>query len=569
MTGSSATDGTGRPARRPAERPRQGPLVVMGDALLDVDVDGEAGRLCPDAPVPVVQERAVHERPGGAGLAAYLAARSAPSREVVLVTALGDDRTSAVLRGLLEPYVTLVELPLDAPPPRKTRVRAGGQPLLRLDRGGGGTVGKGDRCHSGGGAGHGATARARDAADDLPETGLRDLLATAAAVLVSDYGQGLAAHGRLRELLQDRSGRAPFVWDPHPRGAAPVPGAALATPSLSEARSVTGLGERDALRAAEECGRRLARRWKSTSVAVTLGERGAMLSLGDGAPLFAPSPPVADSAGRDSCGAGDRFAGAVAEALAEGGLPSEAVLAAVEEAAEFVAAGGASAAYERGEPAARGGTYRRGSAGASKASVAGSETPAGVDGTEDAAGDAAGGAVGSAAGSAAAGGEAAASRRAADVVARTRANGGTVVATGGCFDVLHAGHVATLRIARSLGDCLVVCLNSDESVRAAKGSSRPLNSVADREAVLRSLAPVDAVEIFDEPTPEAVLRRLRPDVWVKGGDYGGSELPESPQLAEWGGQTVVVPYVPGRSTTRIADAATETARASGPRQRSR
>jgi rfaE bifunctional protein nucleotidyltransferase chain/domain len=125
------------------------------------------------------------------------------------------------------------------------------------------------------------------------------------------------------------------------------------------------------------------------------------------------------------------------------------------------------------------------------------------------------------------------------------------VATGGCFDVLHAGHVGMLRAARALGDCLVVCLNSDASVRRAKGADRPVNSAADRAAVLSALDCVDAVEIFEEDTPEEILRRLRPDVWAKGGDYTIEELPEAKVVASWGGETVVLPYLAGRSTTAI------------------
>jgi rfaE bifunctional protein nucleotidyltransferase chain/domain len=129
------------------------------------------------------------------------------------------------------------------------------------------------------------------------------------------------------------------------------------------------------------------------------------------------------------------------------------------------------------------------------------------------------------------------------------------VATGGCFDLLHAGHVALLRAARGLGDCLVVCLNSDESVRRLKGDGRPLVTAGDRARVLEALEFVDAVEVFDEDTPVEVLRRLRPDVWVKGGDYALSDLPEAAVLDEWGGQAVVLPYLDGRSTTALIDLA--------------
>jgi rfaE bifunctional protein nucleotidyltransferase chain/domain len=126
------------------------------------------------------------------------------------------------------------------------------------------------------------------------------------------------------------------------------------------------------------------------------------------------------------------------------------------------------------------------------------------------------------------------------------------VAAGGCFDLLHAGHVSLLKAARALGDCLVVCLNSDASVRRQKGADRPYVAEHDRAAVLLALGCVDAVAIFDEDTPVAVLDRLRPDVFAKGADYAVSELPEAALLAGWGGQAVVLPYLGGRSTSGLA-----------------
>ena len=141
--------------------------------------------------------------------------------------------------------------------------------------------------------------------------------------------------------------------------------------------------------------------------------------------------------------------------------------------------------------------------------------------------------------------------RAEDVAARVRAAGGTVVATGGCFDLLHPCHVAVLQQARSLGECLVVLLNSDDSVRRLKGPSRPLNSADDRAAVLLALGCVDAVAVFDDDTPVPALERLRPDVFAKGGDYALSDLPEAAALERWGGQVVLLPYLDGKSTTRL------------------
>jgi rfaE bifunctional protein nucleotidyltransferase chain/domain len=146
-----------------------------------------------------------------------------------------------------------------------------------------------------------------------------------------------------------------------------------------------------------------------------------------------------------------------------------------------------------------------------------------------------------------------------DVIRRVHEAGGIVVATGGCFDLLHAGHLQTLRAARAKGDALVVCLNSDDSVRRLKGPTRPLMSQQDRAELLLALDCVDAVVVFDEDTPLAVLDRLRPDVWVKGGDYIAELLPEHELVASWGGMVQTVPFLPGRSTTALVTALEEAA----------
>jgi rfaE bifunctional protein nucleotidyltransferase chain/domain len=131
------------------------------------------------------------------------------------------------------------------------------------------------------------------------------------------------------------------------------------------------------------------------------------------------------------------------------------------------------------------------------------------------------------------------------------------VATGGCFDIVHAGHVATLQAARRLGDALVVLMNSDESVSRLKGPGRPVITAQDRARVLEAFDCVDAVVIFDADDPSAALEQLRPDIWVKGGDYGGSELPESATVRAAGGRVVFLPYLSGRSTTSIIERSQE------------
>lgn len=137
--------------------------------------------------------------------------------------------------------------------------------------------------------------------------------------------------------------------------------------------------------------------------------------------------------------------------------------------------------------------------------------------------------------------------------AELRRAGWQVVFTNGCFDLLHVGHVAYLAEARRLGDALVVGLNGDASVRALKGPGRPLVPAEDRAAVLAALRAVDAVVVFDELTAESLVAAIRPDVYVKGGDWATSDRrpPEAAVVEGYGGRVVFLPYLPGRSTSGL------------------
>ena len=134
-----------------------------------------------------------------------------------------------------------------------------------------------------------------------------------------------------------------------------------------------------------------------------------------------------------------------------------------------------------------------------------------------------------------------------------RADGATIVFTNGCFDILHAGHVRYLTAAAAMGDFLVVGLNSDASVRRLKGETRPIVSEADRAEVLEALRAVDIVTIFDETTAEELVRLVKPDVYVKGGDYSIDTLPEAKIVQEAGGRVELIPFVEGHSTTNVIE----------------
>ncbi len=138
-------------------------------------------------------------------------------------------------------------------------------------------------------------------------------------------------------------------------------------------------------------------------------------------------------------------------------------------------------------------------------------------------------------------------------IVRLREAGGRLIFTNGCFDLLHPGHVSYLRAARSLGDALIVGLNSDASINRLKGPSRPVVPEADRATVLEALEPVDAVVVFDEDTPVRLLREVRPAVYVKGGDYRVEDLPEAEVAAEIGAEVKIMPFETGYSTTALIE----------------
>ncbi|OMH34848.1 PfkB family carbohydrate kinase [Tersicoccus sp. Bi-70] len=469
-------------------------LVVVGDVMLDRDLVGTSTRLSPDAPVPVVDVEQVLSSPGGAGLTALLCragnggAAGNGGTTVTLVAPVADDAAGRELVDAL-PGIAVHRLGHDGPTRTKTRIRSSGQAMLRVDEGGPGEP------------------------VDVDAAALAAVLATADVVLVSDYGGGVTRDAVVRAALTEHATRGTVVWDPHPRGGAPVPGCTLITPNAAEAEaamaamtpaatSTAASGETDHAGDAAARARTLRAGWRAHGVAVTVGADGAHLATNTGV-THVPAAPVAST---DPCGAGDRFAATAALTLAAGGTLDAAVEAAVEAAGQWVAAGGALA-------------FRAGLRARDRADVrpADPALPAEVR----------------------------------DLVDRVRAAGGTVVATGGCFDVLHAGHIACLDAARNLGDALVVLLNSDDSVRRLKGPTRPVVAAPDRTRVLAALRSVDAVVVFEEDDPRAALAALRPDVWVKGGDYLPEQLPEADVVAAGGGRVTVLPYLSGRSTSAI------------------
>ncbi|MDQ1122613.1 rfaE bifunctional protein kinase chain/domain [Microbacterium trichothecenolyticum] len=232
-------------------------ITVVGDLLLDADLGGRADRLSPDAPVPVVAVDATVRRPGGAGLVATLLARD--GIDTTLVTVLADDDRGRELRSLLAEIdraaagdLRLVAGRSPSPTPVKTRVRAGSHAVVRID----------ESCDA--------------PAPPIVTAEMLAVLAEADAIVVADYGRGLTADPRLRAALSAATDRVAVVWDPHPRGADPVPGVAVVSPNLAEARAAAGVTT-SGMPGAGDAARLLAARWNVDAVLVTLSERGALL----------------------------------------------------------------------------------------------------------------------------------------------------------------------------------------------------------------------------------------------------------------------------------------------------
>lgn len=141
-----------------------------------------------------------------------------------------------------------------------------------------------------------------------------------------------------------------------------------------------------------------------------------------------------------------------------------------------------------------------------------------------------------------------------ELVAKLKLSGYSIVFTNGCFDILHKGHVAYLQSAKSMGDILIVGMNTDVSVKRLKGEERPINTLEDRAFVLSALKSVDYVVPFDEDNPLTLIQSIKPDVLVKGGDYTMETIIGAKEVLAHGGKVEIIPFVEGKSTSSIIDA---------------
>jgi D-beta-D-heptose 7-phosphate kinase/D-beta-D-heptose 1-phosphate adenosyltransferase len=333
---------------------------------------------------------------------------------------------------------------------------------------------------------------------------LRSLEAPDVLVL-SDYAKGVLDESTLAALISTyRERGVPVVVDPKHRDFTRYRGATTLTPNLKELELAWGHPlDADDIEAITRAARTLSERAALQSMVVTLGSRGMLVVPAQGT---AVAVPAVQRDVYDVTGAGDTAIAVLAISLAAG--------ASLVEAAHMANTAAGVAVGRIGAVAVDASSIREALA----------ELPAGKVLSLD------------------------------ELAARAaawRTAGKRIVFTNGCFDLLHAGHLALLHNAAALGDVLVLAINSDASVRGLKGAERPLVPQAERAALLAALSCVDAVTIFDEPTPLATLKRVRPDVLVKGADYQLDNVVGREFVESTGGRVALVPLLPEKSTTAL------------------
>jgi len=462
-------------------------VVVIGDAALDCWSYGQARRLGREGPVPVIEVGGEEQSPGAA---ANLAANAAAlGARVCFAGILGQDPAGdAVLEGLRARGVDVTLTVRDAARPTVTKHR------ILCD----GTVtARFDR--TGDGTWH------EDARADL----LRRVLPAvrrAELVVVADYGMGALDAGAREALAAVRGEmRGVLVVDGHDFGAWAGCRPTAVTPNAEESGRLLGepLPASERVAAVTDAGPALLARSGADLVLATLDGDGGVLHGRGRAPhrtAGVPAPP------QHTCGAGDTLAAAFGLALAGGLSP--------EDSADLAAAAAASVVDRVGTCCSSPRDVLRQLSGARETGVLDHDDLA-------------------------------------ELVAARRAAGARIVFTNGCFDVLHLGHVRYLREARGLGDMLVVAVNSDDSVRRLKGEGRPIVGELERASLLAALDVVDAVTVFCEDSPQRLIERLRPDLYVKGGDYTPSMLAEAEVVERLGGEVVTVGYLADHSTTEL------------------
>lgn len=463
--------------------------LVIGDLMLDRYLIGEVERISPEAPVPVVLLKQENERAGGAANVA--ANLSLLGIRTTMAGIIGDDAEGRALLDMLR------ELNIDSaivtsqqrPTVTKTRILGGHQQMMRLDK------------------------ESRLAFTESENNALHEQVSQAIAqkpdvIILSDYAKGVLSDALCQAVIaQAKALGIPVLVDPKGRDYTKYQGATALTPNKKETSEACGIDAMDTdrlLQAAADLRDHLGLKF----LAVTRGEEGiSLLEQNEAIHIPAAAKQVFDVSG-----AGDTVIATLAAGLVHG-LSHRQAFELANIAAGIVVGKVGTVPVNREELLAEL---------ISQDSV---EQADKICELETLLGR----------------------------VRQWRQQKKRIVFTNGCFDLLHAGHVTYLEAARKTGDKLILGLNTDRSVSALKGPSRPVIHEADRARVLAALEAIDAVILFDEDTPLQLIDAIRPDVIVKGSDYSEDQVVGGKEVKSWGGKVALIDIVPGRSTSNIIE----------------
>ncbi len=463
-------------------------VLVIGDVMLDRYLMGNVNRISPEAPVPVVLLNRSEARAGGAANVAANLSGLGLSAQIIGCIA-HDDAGHTLKRLMNEAGIDTSHLMISdsRPTVAKTRVMSGNQQIVRIDE-------------------ESTSAFSQQEADMLLKQVNQALHQKPAMVILSDYAKGLLNTEVCQAIITlCKQLRIPVIADPKGRDYSKYHGASALTPNKKETAEACGVPLHETetlLQAAKQLKDHLALNF----LAVTRGEEG--ISFIDDTHI--EHIPATAKQVYDVSGAGDTVIATLAAGLVHNLNPHDAL-----QLANIAA----------GIVVGKVGTVPVSQAELLKTLIS-EDGQSQVDKICDRA-------------------------QLISLVKDWRDQGQKIVFTNGCFDLLHAGHVTYLEAAKKTGDKLILGLNTDRSVSALKGPTRPVVHEGDRARVLAALASVDAVILFDEDTPLALIDLVRPDVIVKGDDYTEDQVVGGKEVKSWGGSVKLIPLVQGRSTSNI------------------
>lgn len=465
-------------------------VLVIGDLMLDRYLIGDVQRISPEAPVPVVLLKEQNDRSGGAAnVAANLANLGITTR---IAGCVGEDAEATTLLALINHLGIKSEAVIQSserPTIAKTRVMSSHQQIVRIDQ------------------------ESQAALSEAENSELHILITRAihdqpAIVILSDYAKGVLSESTCRFIIETcHQAKIPVLVDPKGHDYTKYKGATALTPNKKETAEACGV-RMDDNKALLTAAKKLKKSLGLDFLAVTRGEEGITLLEQD------TDHHIAATAKQvfDVSGAGDTVIATLAAGLIHG-LSAQEALSLANTAAGIVVGKVGTVPIQLDEL-----LHELTSKNASKQADKICDLPS-----------------------------------LKNKVNTWRASHKKIVFTNGCFDLLHAGHVTYLEAAKKTGDKLILGLNTDRSVSALKGPTRPVIHENDRARVLAALEAVDAVILFDEDTPLNLIDAIKPDVIVKGDDYTEEQVVGGKEVKSWGGSVKLIPLVQGRSTSGILE----------------